>query len=66
MEIAQAETQAEMLISVIDSIEKVVASIDESGKTQEEIQILQREKIRNIILAKTSQLLEVMASEGEN
>jgi len=66
LELAQAETQAEMLISVIDSIEKVVSTIDESGKSPEEIQTLQREKIRNIILAKTSQLLEVMASRNES
>ena len=66
LEVAQAETQAEMLISVIESIEKIVSTIDESGKSREEIRILKREKIRNIILAKTSQLLEVMASRGES
>lgn len=66
MEISKAETQAEMLINVIRSIEKVVSTIDESGKSPDEIKLLQREKIRNIILAKTSQLLETMSSGRDN
>jgi hypothetical protein len=63
-ETAQAEVQAEILLSIVQSLEAVLPPSTARAADDEATRNRRREIIRNIILVKTSQLLEAITSGG--
>ncbi len=64
-DIGRTEAQAEMIISIMDAFTDMQKLVDENGHPIEDSDKLRDERIKSIILARTAQILDSMASQDD-